>query len=171
MSKKRTKKKYKKPKTNQKNNIQVRGSNNIIKGEMFDTFSRACRLFGLRPEDAGMHESINDLVKTNPFFVMVTAKFLCGLSVDGAKVPLSTKQPYVMPIDFYIKANRDPKTRKKLLKPFRQRFQYIFRRYRGENLDNKNLLIMRQRGIGDLIFSQLLAKYIKNNFEDVKITE
>lgn len=50
------------------------------------------------------------------------------------------------------------------LKPHVKKFKDVFKRYNGENLDNKKLLIWRFGGIGDIMFIQPIVKYLKEKY-------
>jgi ADP-heptose:LPS heptosyltransferase len=126
------------------------------------------KLFGINLSDAGQVNKLDDLLNHPPFMVNIQTKTNCNMDIDGTIVSLSSSNPYIMPIDFYIKASRG-ENNNKILKPHRKKFVDIFKRYRGQNLDNKQLLIFRTGGLGDLMFSQPIVKYLKEKYPTCKI--
>lgn len=59
---------------------------------------------------------------------------------------------------------------KLIFQPYRRNFVDFFKRYEGQDLNGKNLLIFRLGGFGDIMFSQPIAKYLRKKYPDVVIT-
>lgn len=115
---------------------------------------------GIKIEDIRIFENTKDLLKSTPHIVNARVVRDTQITVDGVqhKYPRSTS--LTMPIDMYVKAKRD-KNRKVILKPAKQTFSNSFKRYKGQDLKKKKLLVIRTGGLGDIMFSQPVIKYLK----------
>lgn len=82
---------------------------------------------------------------------------------------LEKKNNYVMSTGVYMQLRYDPNTKIEFLKPSDIQFKNVYKQYKGENLDNKSLLIWRQGGIGDLLFIQPNLIYLKEKYPTCKI--
>ena len=72
---------------------------------------------------------------------------------------------YVMGLGVYQQLHSDQKYKgKKLLKPGNIKFKNSYRRYKGQPLDEKTLLVFRTGGIGDLLFIQPNLIYLKEKY-------
>jgi hypothetical protein len=70
----------------------------------------------------------------------------------------------------FLGTKRGGKDREIIFQPYRRTFAEFFKRYDGEDLNNKNLLIFRVGGFGDIMFSQPVVKYLKRKYPSVVIT-
>lgn len=73
-------------------------------------------------------------------------------------------EPYVMTLNYFLRGKKEG-----MFKPFRKTFEQSFRRYRGQDLTDKRLLVSRTGGIGDLIVIQSTLKAIKEKYPTCKI--
>ena len=64
----------------------------------------------------------------------------------------------------YMQIHYDTRTDIEILKPAEIQFKKIYKRYNGQKLDNKTLLVFRQGGIGDLLFIQPNLTYLKQKY-------
>ena len=78
---------------------------------------------------------------------------------------LKKKNRYVMGLGVFQQLQFDQHKRK-ILKPTNLLFKRIYRPYRGQNVDNKSVLIFRTGGIGDLLFIQPNLRYLKEKYDD-----
>ena len=98
----------------------------------------------------------------------------CAIDCSIKDHQLKKGVAYTMSFSIFIQGfkNKDEKTKIKnpLFKPYRQSFNSMFRRYRGQDLSNKKLLVSRFGGLGDLIVVQSTLKAIKDKFPTCQIT-
>ena len=103
---------------------------------------------------------------------MVNGQCVVDCSMKNYQLKKGTS--YTMSFSIFSQGfrNKDSKTNTKhpLFKPYRQSFNSMFRRYRGQDLSNKKLLISRFGGLGDLIVIQSTLKIIKERFPTCKIS-
>jgi ADP-heptose:LPS heptosyltransferase len=103
---------------------------------------------------------------------MVNGQCTADCSIKDYKLKKGTA--YTMSFSIFIQGfkNKDQKTKNKtpFFKPYRQSFNSMFRRYRGQDLSNKRLLVSRFGGLGDLIVVQSTLKAIKDKFPTCHIT-
>jgi ADP-heptose:LPS heptosyltransferase len=125
---------------------------------------------GLKESDLIEHEKIDSLLSTTP--AMVTAKVMDNFSLQmagGQKIKLEKGKTVVLPLGLFQNAKRG-KNRKIQLKLHKLPFKHYFKRYQGEDLTDKKLLIWRTGGIGDLLFIQPILKRIKELYPTCQIT-
>lgn len=89
--------------------------------------------------------------------------------IKNKKLSIKKGSTLVMPFTFYLNSHRDSK-RHKNLKPYKVKFGDVFRRYQGQDLTNKTLLVWRTGGFGDLMFTQPVLRYLKEKYPSCKIT-
>ena len=113
-------------------------------------------------------ETVDELIKEPPFMVLARVVRDSNLGPSGSR-DLRIKKGTVlaMPLGVYMTAART-KDRNKVLKPNKKPFSQFFKRYKGQDLNGKNLFMWRGGGFGDLLFIQPLIKYIKKNIQLVK---
>ncbi len=114
--------------------------------------------------------TVQQLIQDPPFMVAVKSKQTCRMDIDGGMVYISNGDVIIMPLNIYANTRRAKGSRKVLLKPYKNTFASMFKRYYGQNLTNKKLLVWRTGGIGDICFSQALIKYFKEHYENCQIT-
>jgi len=137
-------------------------------------------IFKKEHEDLGLKEyyklkelpkfkTIDELKSHNP--LMVTAEILNGgnLNVNGETDRVEKGDVLVMQYNTYINSFIDKKLGIRIFRPHKIKFQDLFKRYNGQDLTNKKLLIWRFGGIGDVMFSQPIVKYLKNKYPTCKI--
>lgn len=77
---------------------------------------------------------------------------------------------YIVPLSIFMDGFKTKQTIDKCMKPAKFKFEDICNRYKGQDLTNKKLLVMRMGGLGDLIVSQGVLKYIKEKWPSCTIT-
>lgn len=92
----------------------------------------------------------------------------CEITVNGMPVKMRKGEPYVMPLNHFVNSYKDKSQR--AFKPYRKSFTDYFKRYMGQNLDGKKLLISRTGGLGDLVVTQSVIKAIKEKYPTCEIT-
>jgi ADP-heptose:LPS heptosyltransferase len=131
------------------------------------------RSVGIDPkeiEKSTIVEKLEDLLDSPPYMVLAQVFVNCDMLFDNRiRFPLRKGSVIVIPLDAFLNSKRDSVTRKIHLKPYRKFFSEYFRRYRGQNLENKTLLIWRWGGLGDLLFIQPIVKYLKEKYPTCKI--
>lgn len=115
-------------------------------------------------------DTIDELINDTP--LMVTAQVKHNIKMGTGAQPLDLKKgtTIVMPLSTFMSTKRTSDNRRSVLKPYRHTFKTLFRRYRGQELEYKKLLIWRGGGFGDLIFLQGIIKHIKRLYPTCQIT-
>ncbi len=92
---------------------------------------------------------------------------------DFGKQKITHGKNYVMSISTYkILEYEKPiltKETRRILEPAKVSFRSLYKPYRGQELHNKKLLVMRTGGIGDLIFILPNLIYLKDKYPSCKI--
>lgn len=83
---------------------------------------------------------------------------------------MAKKNQYCMSLGVYAQLKFDIKRNMKILRPGKYKFKNIYKPYNGQSLNNKNLLIWRTGGIGDLLFINPIIKYLKELYPTCKIS-
>lgn len=129
------------------------------------------RNLGLGRELVGMVDDLDELKKDPPNIVI--AKSLSNLEFTQnyfKKQKLKKSVSYVMGLGVYQQLFADPtRPKSKFLKPSHLKFKNIYRPYRGQDLEDKRLLIFRTGGIGDLLFIQPNLRYLKEQYPSCEI--
>jgi ADP-heptose:LPS heptosyltransferase len=116
-----------------------------------------------------IYETVDDIIKETPKYINAKVLENAVMDVGGQKFKITRDQIITMPIYMFADAERAKTTRRVILKPHKTTFKSQFRRYYGQDLNNKTLLISRTGGIGDLIFIQPMIKYLKAKYPTCKI--
>lgn len=115
-------------------------------------------------------QTIEELIKEPP--LMVAAQVKHDIQMNTGSQPLNLKKgtSLIMPLSTFMNTKRTSDGRRATLKPYRHPFKTLFRRYRGQDLNYKRLLIWRGGGFGDLMFLQPIIKHIKRLYPTCQIT-
>lgn len=129
------------------------------------------RSFGLTKTNAVMVKELSELRDNPPNIVIATpSKSLKFIQNYFKEQELIKNTPYVMGLGVFQQLFSDPRLgNKKFLKPATIKFKNVYRPYRGEELNNKTLLVFRTGGIGDLLFIQPNLRYLKEKYPTCKI--
>lgn len=114
--------------------------------------------------------TIADLISKPPLMVLVECLSPATVWVNKIMSRVNKGEILCMHYNTYAKYCLNEKTKQKMMKPYKKPFKYFFKRYKGNNLDHKNLLIWRMGGIGDIMFSQPICKYLKQTYPTCTIT-
>lgn len=126
--------------------------------------------FGLDDNFLEFSESLQDLEKRTPNIVIVEAlKSFKFIQNKYKEQELKKKNKYVMTLSIYNKLCYDHYNNKRLLKPANVTFKKLYKKYNGEDLSNKTLLIWRTGGFGDLLFIQPNLFHLKEKYPTCKI--
>ena len=79
------------------------------------------------------------------------------------------KKKYIMSIGVYQGIHYDSYGKKDILKPSNLNFNKIYKPYKGQDLNDKTLLVIRTGGIGDLLFIQPNLIFLKEKYPNSKI--
>jgi ADP-heptose:LPS heptosyltransferase len=143
----------------------------IIPQQMKKLTNNVVRQMGLRMDNVNKVANLEELCKSPPNIIIAQAQFNVSFVQNYfKKQTLKKKQKYVMGLGVFQQLQRDQGGKRKLLKPCGPKFQNIYRPYRGENLDNKTLLVFRTGGIGDLLFIQPNLRYLKEKYPTCHIS-
>ena len=77
---------------------------------------------------------------------------------------LRKRHKYVMGFGVYQQLHYDQARNVKLLKPSSIKFKNVYSPYKGQNLDDKTLVVSRTGGIGDLLFIQPNLRFLKEKY-------
>jgi len=128
------------------------------------------RELGLDFSKLGTIDTIEEYLTTTPGMVLAKVNTNCTLLIDDHQLPLIKSDVLAMSHYTYKMANQVSKTKSKVFSPYKKQFKHYFKRYKGQNLDGKKLLIWRTGGLGDICFTQPLIKYIKSKYPSCRIT-
>lgn len=125
---------------------------------------------GLKLDNINKVDRIEDLRENPPNIITAECQRTVTFIQNYFKTQtLKKKQKYIMGLGVFQQLQRDPSGKRKLLKPCGPKFQNMYRPYLGQNLDNKNLLVFRTGGIGDLLFIQPNLRYLKEKYPTCNI--
>jgi len=129
------------------------------------------RVFGLTEESNKTVEDLQELKKDPPNIII--AKSLSNMTFMQnyfKKQTLKKGVNYVMGLGVYQQLFSDPtRPKSKFLKPSNVKFKRLYRAYKGQDLEDKKLLIFRTGGIGDLLFIQPNLNYLKSKYPSCEI--
>lgn len=115
---------------------------------------------GITELQSGKYKTLKEVLEKDS--VMVIGQ--CIENIESIK----KGEAYVMALGVFQSAKTP--NGKKIFKPYRHPFTKYFKRYKGQDLNNKKLLIWRTGGLGDLVIIQSVLKALKKKFPSVKIT-
>lgn len=124
----------------------------------------------LKQGGLNMKGTIDEIANCESTIICARTVSPCIMKLGGKDIKVLSGTDLVMPMGLYFQSRRNEKTKEEYLKPSARTFKERFRRYRGQNLDNKKLLIWRFGGIGDLMFAQPLIQFLKYTYPTCHIT-
>jgi len=125
---------------------------------------------GINENNIKIVDTVEDVQKNPPN--MVVAECVRDISFIQNKFKLQKmkkKIQYCMGLGIYTQLKFDDERKLKILKPGKFKFKNVYRAYRGQNLNNKTLLVWRTGGIGDLLFINPILRYLKELYPTCKI--
>jgi len=129
------------------------------------------RQFGLKMDNVQKVSTLEELRKNPPNIIIAEAqRNLEFIQNYFKKQTLKKKTKYVMGLGVFQQLQRQGGGKRKMMKPCGPKFQNVYRPYYGQPLDNKNLLVFRTGGIGDLLFIQPNLKYLKEKYPTCNIS-
>lgn len=128
------------------------------------------RKLGIDESFLQFSDTLEELSKKTPNIVIAEATRNFEFVQNHYKLQqMRKKNKYVMSLSVFQKLQYDPRNKNKLLKPTNATFKKLYKKYNGESLDNKTLLVWRTGGIGDLLFIQPNLVYLKEKYPNSKI--
>lgn len=121
------------------------------------------------PEEA-RYKTIDEAIAAMPYMVCVLA--LQEMKVDtglGGVVLLKKGVEYVIAAPLYFAILTSTPAAKDVLIPAKTTFAKRLRRYNGEDLNGKSILVWRYGGLGDLMFIQPIIQYLRIKYPTAKI--
>ena len=115
-------------------------------------------------------ETLEEIVKDPPLMVTAQVKHDATWQTGSGPLKIHKGSTLVMPLSQFMSTRRTTDNRKSILKPYRHPFHKLFRRYRGQEMHGKRLLIWRGGGFGDLCFLMPIMKHIKKLYPTCQIT-
>lgn len=140
-----------------------------ISNEELNQLGIAPELFKHSPAQV---ETLADIIDVDPLMVSIFTERDGEFNADGRKTKIYSNCDYIMPLGIYLSMCQNSNQRQhqaQAMRPSKIKFKERFKRYNGEPLDNKKLLIWRYGGFGDLMFSQPIVKYLKDKYPTCKI--
>jgi len=133
--------------------------------------SEEFRKFGIERDQVYAHvPNLNTLRDHGPNMIVAECKRQCEFMQNKFKTQvLKKKNKYVMSLSVYRQLHYNDHFGAKVLRPCNTKFEKLYKPYRGENLDNKRLLIWRTGGIGDLLFIQPNMIHLKEKYPTSEI--
>ena len=114
-------------------------------------------------------DTLKELENSTPNIVVAKARRGCIFVQNNFKrQSLKKGCSYVMSLGMYEQLKVD-QTGRKIVVPDSVNFSSFFKKYKGQNLSNKTLLVWRTGGIGDLLFIQPNLMYLKRKYPTCKI--
>lgn len=92
------------------------------------------------------------------------------MTISGNNVKFIRGKKYIMPMNYYTSSKKDKNLKEKIFKPSKKTFTELFKRYDGQDLNNKKLLISRTGGLGDIVVLGGLCEAIKDKYPNCKLT-
>lgn len=133
---------------------------------MNDNFEKLMNKFDIKLDKVNTIEELYNQIP--PYVFCKVKKNNYDIRVGSETIRLIKDSSIILPINQFQVNEKINGIR--ILELKNKKFDDFFRRYRGEDLNNKKLLVWRFGGIGDLIFTQPILKHIKKNYTNVKIT-
>jgi len=132
--------------------------------------STTMRNLGIKKEDIKIVADLEELKEYPPNIIIATAtKNLSFVQNYFKTQELKKRTNYVMGLGVFQQLHANPKFEVKYLKASPIKFKNLYKRYNGEDLSGKTLLVFRTGGIGDLLFIQPNLIFLKKKFPDCKI--
>lgn len=120
---------------------------------------------GISLDNFNKVNSLEELVKNPPNIVIAKCKKRINFTQNNfTQQTLYKKKSYVMSSGVYMQLHFDTNANIQLLIPSKVQFKNVYKKYNGQKLDNKTLLVFRQGGIGDLLFIQPNLSYLKQKY-------
>lgn len=126
--------------------------------------------FGLGDQKIEMAENIQQLIDNPPFMVLATCKKDFSFMKDRThRQRMDKGTTYLMALGMYDQLRYNPQLGRDIFKPFKRAFKDVYKRWSGEDLNDKTLLIWRTGGIGDFLFIKPNLDKIKSLYPNSKI--
>lgn len=125
---------------------------------------------GVDPGSIKKVDTIDELLKKPPLMVLGQVRDEISMSMDNHPVKLKKGTVLAMPLSTFMNIRKTSKDKRTVMKPYRTPFHKVFKRYRGQDLSYKRLLVWRGGGFGDLVFMSPLIKHIKRLYPTCQIT-
>lgn len=120
---------------------------------------------GISIQNFNTVNTLEDLRENPPNIVIANCKKDIRFSQNRfSEQTLHKKNNYVMSTSIFMQLHYNEKTKNTFLKPSEIKFNKIYKPYKGQNLDNKIILVFRQGGIGDLLFILPNLSYLKQKY-------
>ena len=120
-----------------------------------------------------IHGSLESLKNSIPGFVAVKSISETYVSINKGKYEKWNPDDIkIMSLGIYMETKevKDKSNEIQLnLIPHEKKFKEYYKRYNGEDLNNKTILIWRTGGIGDILFIQPCMRFIKEKYPTCKI--
>lgn len=125
---------------------------------------------GINENSLKIVKDLEELQKyPNNVVIAGAVKTLEFIQNKSKRQKLLKKAKYVMSLGTFEQLHIDPRIPKlKLLKPT-IKFSSVYRPFKGQDLENKTLLVWRTGGIGDLLFIQPNLIHLKEKYPSCKI--
>ena len=128
------------------------------------------RKMGIKNNSFRMVDTLDEILEYPPNIVIAECVKPRSFAQDKFKTQnLKKKSKYVMNVGVYQQLYFDVQTKQKVLKPYSVKFSKIYKPYKGQDLTDKTLLVMRTGGIGDLLFIQPNLNYLKEIYPSCTI--
>jgi ADP-heptose:LPS heptosyltransferase len=127
--------------------------------------------FGIPENNIKIVDTVEEIRNNTPNIVIAECLNDVAFIQNNFKLQkMAKKNQYCMSLGVYTQLKFDIKRNIKILRPGKYKFKNIYKPYSGQDLNNKNLLIFRTGGIGDLLFINPIIRYIKEVYPTCKIS-
>jgi len=131
----------------------------------FNLSKKNLKKLGMEGYRDGKFLTINEIKKSSDGMITATAIKNSQIKVGNSIANIESGKSYVMPFGQFLSGKKN-----KVYKPCKKSFKELFKRYNGEDLTDKKVLIWRTGGLGDIIVAQSVCAAIKDKYPTCKIT-
>lgn len=141
---------------------------NLTSEDIVNKFSltkKSLQKLGFNNFDTEKYKKLSDVLNSTNGMVLAQVQKNAQIKITEKFQILKKGEVLAMPLGQFKVGKKE-----KLYKPYRKTFDSIFKRYKGQDLNNKKLLIWRTGGLGDIVVTQSVVKAIKDKFPKAHIT-
>lgn len=143
-------------------------SKDVVK--FFGSSPKNIKKLGINKYSTDKLKKINEIKDIDLGMVCLNCVKDAVMTISGNNVRFTRGKKYIMPMNYYTSSKKDKNLTEKIFKPNKTTFTQMFKRYNGENLNGKSILISRTGGLGDIVVLGGLCEAIKDKYPHSKLT-
>lgn len=144
-----------------KNNKPISAKNAV---KYYGMSKKNLEKIGVTSSDTEKYNTIAEVLESDEGMAVAQVRQTVSMKNNSCSQTLKAGEVLVMPMGQFVQGKK-----KKIYKPYRKSFKEMFRRYKGQNLDGKTLLVWRTGGLGDVIITQSTVRAIKERYPTCKV--